>query len=87
MSTLDEICAYILEARCRCARGIARENQRVTLTGKPNPSKLRIGTFERGIAKYDRWLAQLDPTYFPRPSADPTGSGLADVSEQGVQCA
>lgn len=87
MSTLDEICAYILDARCRCARGIARENQRVTLTGKPNPNKLRLAIFERGIAKYDRWLAELDPTYVPRLSADATGSCPSDVSEQGVLCA
>lgn len=76
MSTLDEIRAYIIDARSRCARGIDRQHQRMTLTGKPNPCSFKIASFERGIAKYDRWLDELET----RQSADATGTCRADAS-------
>lgn len=84
MSTLDEIRDYVLDARARCVRGINRENQRTTLTGKPNPSKLRIGSFERGIAKYDRWLAQLDHAASHTPPEGAKERCPSDVSAQGA---
>lgn len=57
-STLDEIRNYINKARSQCHRGIANQNERRSWGGRP--SQFKIEKFERGLEKYDRWLATLD---------------------------
>lgn len=58
MTAIDELRIYIVEARSRCYRGIANQNEKLTCGG--HPSKIKIEIFEKRVAKYDRWLSALE---------------------------
>ena len=75
MSTLDEIRAFILEARSRCYRVITRENEKLSWGGRPWAFK--IERMEAKIAQYDRWLAELESRQF----ADAT-----EACREGASC-